>query len=73
MAQCSHAPSSWTGIVTNQPERLRNGTPDDKSRPLSSRWVCSRQPCIDAAVRSCASDTNETATYVPKVEIKQRA
>lgn len=47
-----------TGLVCNQdPDK-----PDD-DEPYAARSVCSRQACIDKAIKWVAGTTNRTATY----------
>lgn len=65
MAQCTH---KRTGIVTNQPDSLAPGVMYDRHRAHAACNCCDREPCIKAAKRWVAAETNEPAYYVPDAD-----
>lgn len=69
--QCDHPPSKWIGVVTNQPESVRNGTPSDKARSYMGHVTCGRSECIDAAKRWVTAKSHETAVLVLYSEVTQ--
>jgi hypothetical protein len=53
-----------TGIVTNQ----NPDEPYDSAEPHMARSTCSRQECIDKAIKWVAGGTNRTAAYYDDAE-----